>query len=426
MILAGALWCAPALAQQTEAEAGFRNLLTAIQFGAVDQATALRTRLSDVGRLSDQEEKFIAGLLAARLGDFPKAELIFRDLLDADPHQRLVRFELIKVLVQRENYIAARFHLDLLDYSEQDPDLKGVYRHLRALIAKRQPFEGHLEFAIVPSSNANSGSSQETIYIDGLPFRINANSQAQADVGVKFNAGVTHRTDLSGGRAVFLRGFAHGIKYANIHNDQIGVGVGAFVRQTLDYGLYFDGGLDVSALTQGTELYSTSITPHFAFRSPLMDQLSMLIQGQISYIDYRDPGLRDGIGGRFKTSFSYAPTAGVNYGAFVAYDFDSSNVSAAQFDALKVGTNLYRELPHGLSVDLSLSGGVRRYRGIFPTQVFARQDAFINTSLALTKRDWAIAGFAPKATLFYEYQWSNVPLYTHDRYGVSLGVSRSF
>lgn len=406
----------------------FRAVLVAVK--TRPPAVARSVRDETAANLSAEQLALVDALLLAREGDAEAAEEALRALLTEDPSRRLVRFELAQLLIRRERYTAARFQLDLLTASEPDPDVRRVYTALDRRISDLRPWDVDVSFGIAPRTNANRGSTEETI--GGPGGRGTITSRAVAGVGATYSASAARRFAVTPTIDLYARGFASGIEYEDRDLASNRVGVGAFARYNAPTGGRFDLGLDLARdYADGNVLDGVAsanvVTPYVSFHRPLSRRFALGGSQRLSFVDY-ETALPDGWRGSTAGTLSFAPQAGRVFSGSLTYGFDRSGQPFNQYDSLEVGLSAYAELPLGVSATLRGAVGARDFRSQFPTLApgKTREDSYARVSLDLTKRDWAVRGFAPRVGLSYEINESNVPLYTFDDVGVRLGVSRSF
>ena len=409
----------------SEAAIDLRSVLLAVKTQPVERAREVRERVG--GSLPADQLALVDALILAREGDEEGAERLLRELLTDDPSRRLVRFELAQLLIQRERYTAARFQLDLLTASEPDPDVRRVYAGLDRRISELRPWDVDVSFGLAPRTNANRGSTEEDL---GNGYAIT--SRAVAAVGATYSASATRRFAITPTIDMFARGFVAGTEYEDRDLAYGTLGAGAFVRRSDGMGGRIDAGVDLARQYANGNLLdgvasANLATPFVSFHRPVGQRFAVGGSQRLTFVDYETSALDDGWRGTTSASISFSPQAGRSLSLTGTYGFDRSGRDEHQYDSLEIGASVYAELPFGVSATVRGAVGVRDFIGDFPTLVSeARKDSYARASLDLTKRDWAVRGFAPRVGLSYEINDSNVPLYEFDDIGFSAGVSRSF
>ena len=377
--------------------------------------------------LGSDQLALVDALLLAREGEGEAAEKALRDLLTEDPSRRVVRFELAQLLIRRERYTAARFQLDLLTASEPDPAVRRVYAALDRRISELRPWDVDVSFGVAPRTNANRGSTEEDL---GGGYAIT--SRATSGVGLTYGASVSRRFAITPTIDMYARGFVSGVEYEDRDLAANTVGLGTFARLNGEGGGRVDVGVDLARQYADGNLLdgvasATLVTPYLSFHRPVGRRFAIGGSQRLTRVDYAPDGIDDGWRGTTTARLSFAPQAGRTFSVSGAYGFDRSGLDYQQYDSVEIGASAYAELPLGLSASLGGAVGARDFRAPFPTLgTKEREDTYARASLDLTKRDWAVRGFAPRVGVSYEINDSNVPLYKFDDIGFSAGVSRSF
>ena len=432
-------------AEAPRAEAEARPTVAQVVKAAKTAPAAEARRLRDRAALDAESRRFVDALIAANEGDLAEAERELRALLAEDPSRRLVRFELAQVLIRRERYTAARFHLQRLVDSENDPQLRAVYGVFDREISRRRPWGVTLSIDAAPRTNVNRGSGELFYDANGTLFAIDEDARARSGIGVRFATSATRRfewspfadagsADAGSGAptdAFHLRAFASGTLYRDSSLSTTRVGAGGFWRRRFAGGSLFDLGVDyardhVSGTVFDGDVHADLVTPNVAFATPLGRRFTLATSARASHVFHADGDLADGWRGTGSLALTWSPQPGRAVTGSVARSFERSGREHARYDGTTLGLGFYAELPWSVSATLDGSVGRRDYRAPFPGNVFAREDRFWRVGLRFTKRDWALAGFAPRIGVSYERQRSNISFYTFDDAGITLGLSRSF
>lgn len=405
------------------------KLLSYIQRAPLADAKAARN--ANAAQLDTPTLRFIDALLAYREGDLEGADDQLRSLLDENPDRRLARFQLAQVLIARERFTAARFHLRQLIGSEGNREVRASYAALDREISRLRPWDFSLSLNAAPRSNANRGSS-ETIYdANGREFTINDESRAQSGVGFTYSASATRRFIWNETTSFHARGFASGAWYKEDNLRTTRLGAGAFVRNLLGPDGFIDMGVDaardyVSGTPFDGDIHSHTVTPFANLRHTIATGWVADVRVSSSRVFYEDAQLEDGWRGNATVAATYSPKAGRSFTGYLTQSFERSGRDHFRYDGTSVGLSAYAELPFQLTAVASGSLGQKKFRSPFPGNTFAREDYNWQLGIEFTKRDWAVAGFAPKMGITYEQQTSNISFYTFDDIALTVGVSRSF
>ena len=351
-------------------------------------------------------------------------------LLEADPDRRVVRFELARVLIRRKRYTAARFQLRRLQQAESDPDVSGVYRALDRRISRLRPWDVSLDVSAAPRTNANRGAQSDE-FVAGSGYFVDEPFRARSAVGLRYGGSASYRFLLDPRFTLVARGFAGGTEYEDDDLSTAYAGAGAVLsfdpapRQRIDFGADLTRQWAKGHAFSG-ERSADIVTPSVAYRFPIAGPFTGQLRQSFSHVDHDAASLRDGWRGASTAAVTFAPRADRSATVSLRYDFDRAGLAYNRHDGLRGGLSLYGEFAHAITLDANAFGGTRRYEAAFPILGRDRRDDYWGVSLGLTKRDWALYGFAPRVSVSYERQTSNVARFDFDDWGASIGLSRGF
>ena len=125
------------------------------------------------GVTGENRETLLDGAIAA-----------YRSILIRDPSVVRVRLELgLAFFLKEEDGLAQRHFERVLAGNPPDSVVANVTKFLRVMRARRR-WSGYFGFSLAPDTNINAASDAQFIYINGLPFRRSAETQASSDIGV--------------------------------------------------------------------------------------------------------------------------------------------------------------------------------------------------------------------------------------------------
>ena len=126
-----------------------------------------------------------------------KAIAAFRRILIFQPDLARPRLELARAFFLKGEDNLARQHFERVLASEQPEAVaKNVQRYLDAIRARRR-WDAHFGFALAPDSNVNAASSEEIVFLYGLPFTVNDESKPSSGVGLILWGGAEYEHPLS-------------------------------------------------------------------------------------------------------------------------------------------------------------------------------------------------------------------------------------
>ena len=164
------------------AQTGF---LLAASIGCVTTASAVRAQpIPQFGELDARIGRvFRDGMTSYAARDYGRAEALFRQILDQDPELLRVRLELARTLFMARKDEQADYHFRLAA-GKRPPAL--VMRNIvrfREAIRGRRAWRFDVDVGFAPDSNINSATDKETVEINGLPFKLDANGRARSGTG---------------------------------------------------------------------------------------------------------------------------------------------------------------------------------------------------------------------------------------------------
>jgi len=166
---------APLLAATPADQDLFRQGRQQFEAGKYNEACALLQQafLEDPANL---DISFLLGRAAYEKGDYEAALMAFERILIMDPEAQRVKLELARThlkLGSRE--MAKQYFREVLATNPPEAVWNNIQRILDAIAAgeKHHFFNGILSFGYNRDDNANGASSDDTVYLLGLPFTIN-------------------------------------------------------------------------------------------------------------------------------------------------------------------------------------------------------------------------------------------------------------
>ncbi|MGI9478860.1 MAG: surface lipoprotein assembly modifier, partial [Hyphomicrobiaceae bacterium] len=110
-------------------------------------------------------------------------------------------------------------------------------------------------------------------------------------------------------------------------------------------------------------------------------------------------------------------------GGYEIEDLDTEHLS---YKSYNIGLGAYRELPWGTTVYGQVAYRKYDFDGLYPGSTENREDHRFDVTLNLTKRDWAILGYAPVLTYTYTVNNSNVGFHDYTAHGINFTVTKNF
>ena len=405
-------------------------LMKLAKSGQHELAAGLLKRYPLSGKFGKNRQLFIEGLILKARGNLTGAAKNYRAALADDPSLTLVRAELAQTLFLLQEDESAKHHLNLLmAEAPNEYEAQGIRAFIDTIDARR-PFTFNAYVSGAPSTNVNNGSSKTTIYSPlwgGVVMDIDDDSREQSGIGFStgLSAGYSHR--LGNDFSVVLGGGFNASIYDDSDYNVFGASQSAELRYLLDGGFLGAGAVASENLKNdelGLSYYSYG--PRVSLQKALSPQDRINLSTVYEWRTYPDTSTSDGtalmIDGSWNHAFDSSLTASLNAG----YDRVEMEVNFTSYETYSGGFGLYKELPEGITVDLNGEVRFSEFDAIHPIAGVVREDLRLIGTVALTKRDFNIWGYAPALEYTYVHNDSNISLYEFDSHAVDFKLSKDF
>ena len=400
--------------------------------GQHELAASLLKRYPLSGKFARNRQLFIEGLVLKARGNLTGAAKNYRAALADDPSLTLVRAELAQTLFQLEEDDSAKHHLNLLmAEAPNEYEAQGIRSFIDTIDARR-PFKFNAYVSVAPSTNVNSGSSNKTIYAPlwGVDMDIDDISREQSGIGFStgLSAGYSHR--LGNDFSVVVGGGVNASLYTDDDYNRYGASQSAELRYLLTGG-FLGAGLVTSEnysydiYAQDHEFYY-SYGPRISLQKAISPQDRLNLSSVYEWRDYEIGSSSNGtallIDGSWNHAFDSSLTASLGAG----YDRIKTEIDFISYETYSGSFGLYKELPKGITVDLYGEVRLSEFDAMHPIAGVRRKDTRLTGTVALTKRDFNIWGYAPSLEYTYVYNDSNISLYEFDSHALDFRLSKDF
>jgi thioredoxin-like negative regulator of GroEL len=395
-----------------------------IDAGRYDDALTLLRRLG-ADNAGGVERDFLEAMAELVRKDYPRAEALFRNILERDPSLIRVRLELARTLYLEKKDEDAEYHFKLA-IAEHPPQavIANIARFREALRARRA-WRFNINFAIAPDSNINSATEKERVDILGLPFKLDRSARAQSGTGWIAGGDANIRLRRDSELPIYLAGYGHVVRYGSRRFDDLYVGgeVGPEFRM-------LGGRLRIAAIGQkrwydGQALVtSLGVRPHFD--KIIGGKLNIDTSLAVRHNDYSRRADIDGwdIEAALAANRALGATAlGFVYGLIrrgISKDDGYSNWQG------RSGIGVQKEIRWGLRPQLALEVGGQINDSPLGLYGKTRQDWHLQVTASIYKRDWNVAGFAPSVGVTWSRSNSTISLYDQKRLRVEFGIAKAF
>lgn len=342
------------------------------------------------------------------------------------PNDPEARIRLAIALLQSGAQDRARFHLlQARAAALTDADRAQLDAVLARIEAQRDR-EGWFSFAIVPETNPGQRADTDTVWIGGLPFRLNANAQAERATGLHINAGGALMPQIAQGLGLRIGARVTARLYEDraLHDITLRGDLG-FQGQTMaGHDWQITGSVARRAL--GGRSFGQGLGLHLSWAQRLGDR--SLLQLHAEAVEWRfasHPSL-DGL----RLSASVALRHALRPDLVVTGMLALSHVDArAQHEAghsIRFALGAQQSFAGGLVLGVDAFAQRHRRDGSDPIFGILRQDMTTGLGLRAMHRDIVLGHYTPVVEASTTRQRSNSALHAWRNTRVSLTLSRSF
>lgn len=374
---------------------------------------------------------FLGGMIAIGNQNYASAIARFQQILIDHPNIPRVRLELARAYFLAGNDDGAQYHFErVLASNLPEPVIANVQNFLAQIRARRSWHFG-FNFALLPDSNVNQGTSAQTIEIGSGsplgPMQMTLSSDARETSGL----GVMWQL--------------YGEKWWPIADQWRFTSSGNLLRK--DYGKHRYNDMTLNARLGPRYLFERGDTgfglslgkrllgdhPYNNAHGLYVDMNRQLGERWLTYVSlesqqYRfahgkgEPGSLATASGKLR--YMLSPVSQVEGGLDLTRDTTISNVMRHKIVGVSLG---YRsEAPFGLLYGVNLYTSRSRYsvfQGFFNA---FRMDELISATVDVTKRDWKIFDFSPTVAVTVIHNNSTIPLFSYRRALGQFGFTRQF
>lgn len=402
-------------------------MLLAASLGCVTIPSVVRAQPMQQFRALDAEieRAFRDGMASYAARDYGRAEALFRRILDRDPELLRVRLELARTLFMARKDEQADYHFRLAA-GERPPAqvLRNIVRFREAIRARRA-WRFDIDVGFAPDSNINSATDKETVDINGLPFKLDANGRARSGTGRFVGGQASVRLNRSGNTPIYLGTYGRWTTYRDHNFDD------AYAGAEVGPEFQLAGGRLRTTATGLMRWYG---------RRPLVQsfgarlEYDRLVGGKwtvggtllVRHNDYARRTDVDGWDAEARVSAN-RPLGRTSLGfAYAGVERNWAQDPGQAFWRERIGVGVLKEIGWGLRPQLGLD--IARQVNDGPLAPFGKQrrDWQLQGSASIYKRDWNLGGFAPSLRLTVTRNLSTLPLYDEKRRRAEIRITKAF
>jgi outer membrane protein len=404
-------------------------LITLAKSGQHDLAETLLKRYPLTGNFAANRKLFIEGLIMKARGNLTGATKKYRAALADDPSLTLVRAELAQTLFMLDEDESAKHHLNLLmAEAPNEGEARGIRSFIDTIDARR-PFTFNAYVSAAPSTNVNNGSSNKTIYAPlwGVDMDIDDSSREQSGIGFSTGASAGYSHRLGNDFSVVMGGGLNATIYTDSDFNMYGASQSAELRYLLNGG-FLGAGMVASENMKNDEIGLSyySYGPRVSLQKAISPRDRINLSSVYEWRSYPDTSAGDGTALLVDGSWNHAFDSSLTTSLSAGYDRIKSKVDFTSYETYSGGFGLYKELPKGITVNLNGEFRLSEFDAMHPIAGVTRKDERYTGSIALTKRDFNIWGYAPALEYTYVYNNSNISLYEFDSHALDFKLSKDF
>lgn len=368
--------------------------------------------------------RYVEGLIRRDEGDYEAAIATFRGILAEKPSFSFVRLDLAQTLYLAKDDDAARHQAQLLIAAGVDDRIGGAMKSIVGAIDARRPVRFRGFASVLPSSNINSGTDRQVVYIGGLPFVVNGGSLRKSGIGVLAGGDVLLRHALGDRLALVGTESLVARMYPSIGATDIRVNLSGGIERSFDRGV-----VTVSAI--GEQDYDDMNVAFRAFGGRLEASRYVGMKGRVygnlavTRRDFVGSAYMDGWRAEASGFYDYfmSPSRFVRFvGGGIR---ETTATSAFSFTEFSGGLGVYNEFPFGLTLYAQAVYAHRSYDA--PMAVFGtRRDDRIEVQATLTKRDLSFHGLAPQLTYTFTRNISTSPFDDYAAHALDVRLVKDF
>jgi outer membrane protein len=412
-------------------------LIERAKMGSADLVETLLQKYPLKGPHAANRTQFVKGLLREHEGDLTGAAKIYRALLASDPSLTMVRIQLAQTLEKLGQDDSAKHHLKLLEAEAPSAQVAGGIRSFIDRIDAKKPFKFSGFASIAPSTNINNGSSHSKVYSpylgeNGDYFNIPESEQKHTGVGVYAGASMGYSKRLGNNWEAVLAADISGQLYLNPKINTYGSSQSAEMRYHLNNGYIGLGGVAdqafgfqyASSLKEALAYHSFG--PRVSFLRFVGDHDTLHASTVYEWRKYAGASLLDGTAFLSEAAYNHGFNQTFNVTFSGGYDNVKANAQGISYDTWFGGLGFYKELQHGISLNGRSQLRLSNFEDSINWFGITRSDQRYIGSLAVTKRDFNFAGFAPSLAYTYTRNVSNVASYDYDSHNIDFRLTKDF
>ena len=353
----------------------------------------------------------------------------FYTMLIDRPDLVRVRLELARAFFLKGRDSLSRHHFEQVLAGNPPAAVAANVRRFLSQIRTRRRWSMYLGGSVAPDTNIGAGSEERIIYIQGLPFRRDAEELTTSGVGVSVWTGGEYQYPLGERLRLRARADISRREYSGARFDQLVVSGHAGPRWLAGENT------EVSLLASARRRWTANQPEHdeLGLRAEAGHRFTRRVtaNARASWHDrrYRTRTFLDGPVLDFSLGGTWVITPTMRADAAAGYGRESPETERFRHTRRWVRAGATVSLPRGFTVGGSGELRWTDYEGNwlpFTPGGVPREDRTRSVRLSVHNRAFTILGFSPQISLVNEVRTTNAQLYDYKRTGGELRFVRQF
>jgi outer membrane protein len=370
---------------------------------------------------------FLLGRILENEGNLRDARDVYRAILNRSPNLARARLHLAVVLQKIGDTDGAKHNFEMVALGDIDKNLSDKIKTEVNGMTRAKKWQAQSSFSIVPTSNMTQGTYKDSVMIGGLAFTPEPTSRQKSGIGIQYGLEANYLHPLKDDVGLLT-------SFSTQHSDFSNNG---FDDRTLRVGFgpqfYTNASVTtIEAVMLHRRLgafergYSTGYGLQGSSRI-LLDQKSR-VTASASALSQSYDTLKYMEGHKLNTSltYDYFTSSSAYLSATLLHEAEKTNNKHLNYQQFGGTLGYYFETAGAMAFYPNVTFTQNSYAGVFPLTDIKRKDQKTTAALTLIKKDWLLFGLAPKATLSYAVNKSNIELYDYTKFDVNLNFTKQF
>jgi tetratricopeptide (TPR) repeat protein len=388
------------------AHADFRDDVT---LGAAQQHQIL-SRLFNLGMSYVEQGEYRAGIK------------YFRQMLVINPRLHRSRLELARALYQVHQYRASQYHFEIILSDNIPPAVAhNVRAYLQSIRSRVANF--NVRFELINDSNINRATRQKFIYIGGLRFDVNEDSQAISKIGQGIF--VNARVPISQNATWNINGHIEHREFKSKDFD--------YSYLNLNIGKAFE--FDHHSLAVDAGRHWSGYAGHSLFYGNILGvnhqtnlENNLILRNKFTYftLDYYERDARDASQYMIQAEIQYQTQSTHQFQFTIAYSLHNADLNIHSYQEPTLNLAWLSEWVGGWLVSASSSLSLENYKRTDPIFLKKRKDTEIRAEFTVHNRRIQMMGLTPQVHLGRTKNYSNIDFYRWDQNYLKVSFSNDF